>query len=191
MPALSSPTHSQSAGFVPDFADALASARQFLLTVANAELPAALRAKGGASDLVQDTFVAAHRARDQFAGRTVAELRGWLRAILLRELAMFRRKYRGAASRDVRREVAGAMPAVAAADPGPVSDLIRREQDEHLAAAVARLPHEYRFAVVMRVERRLGFAAIGRELGRSEDAARGLFARALELLRVTTPGAAG
>lgn len=39
-----------------DFADLLSQLRPFLLRIANDELPAALRAKGGASDLVQETI---------------------------------------------------------------------------------------------------------------------------------------
>src|SRR5262245_2742582 len=84
-----------------EFENLLAHARQFLLSVANAELPAALRAKGGASDLVQETFAAALRNRDQFRGTTVTELRAWLRAILMNELAMFRRRFVATAAREV------------------------------------------------------------------------------------------
>src|SRR5688572_23813819 len=110
------------------FAEVLESSRHFLLTIANAELPPIIRAKGGASDLVQDTFASAHRARDQFNGRTIAELRGWLRTILIRELAMTRRKYLDTASRDVRREVAPVTDALPAPAAAPAAELVRREQ---------------------------------------------------------------
>jgi RNA polymerase sigma-70 factor, ECF subfamily len=172
------------------FAEVLEHSRHFLLRIANAELPPSIRAKGGASDLVQDTFAAAHQARHQFSGRTVPELRGWLRAILIRELAMARRKFLDTASRDVRREVAPVTGALLASAGAPAAELIRREEDEHLAAAVARLPADHRRVVALRVEGDMTFAAIGRELDMTEDAARRLFARALELLRATTPGAA-
>jgi RNA polymerase sigma-70 factor (ECF subfamily) len=172
------------------FAEVLECSRHFLLTIANAELPPSIRAKGGASDFVQDTFAAAHRARNQFNGRTVPELRGWLRAILIRELAMARRKFLATASRDVRREVTPVTNSIPAPDAVPAAELIRREQDEHLAAAVARLPVDHRRVVAMRIERDMTFAAIGQELGVTEDVARRLFARALELLRATTPDAA-
>ena len=173
----------------PTLREALATSRQFLLAIANAELPPGLRAKGGASDLVQDTLSAAYEARHQFRGQTVAELNGWLRAILVRELAMMRRKFVDTASRDVRREVGAMPPDLATKSLDPANDLIRRERDEQLATAIARLPHDYRSVIVLRAERGLSFAAIGEQLGRTEDAARRLFSRAIQLLRTTTPGA--
>ena len=87
------------------FAEVLGTCRRFLLTIAHAELPGCLRAKGGASDIVQEALASAHRARDQFRGETVAELRAWLRAILLNEASAFRRRYLDTAVRDVAREV--------------------------------------------------------------------------------------
>src|SRR4051794_31998201 len=44
--------------------------RDYLLLVANEELDQALRSKVGASDLVQDTFLGAHRDLSSFRGRT-------------------------------------------------------------------------------------------------------------------------
>ena len=48
---------------------------------------------GDPSDVVQDVFLKAHKAFDQFRGTTEAELAAWLRQILARCLAdSFRRK---------------------------------------------------------------------------------------------------
>ena len=165
------------------FDDALQSARRFLLSVANAELPPGLRAKGGASDLVQETLAAAHQSRHQFRGQTVTELRAWLRGILLNELATFRRRYLETAARDVSREVPLTVARDGVVDALPVTDIIRQEDSRSLAAAVARLPDEFRLAIVLRSEHGLSFAEIGERLGRTEEAARKLFARALARLR--------
>jgi RNA polymerase sigma-70 factor, ECF subfamily len=173
-----------------EFAELLDQSRQFLLGVANAELPAALRAKGGASDIVQETFASALRGRHQFRGTTFDDLRTWLRAILRNELASFHRRFADAAARDVAREVpAGIADALPAATPPLVERLIRDEQARTLAATVAGLPDDLREAVVLRLEDGLPFAVVGERLGRSEEAARKLFARALERLRgvVTDP----
>lgn len=172
---------------VCDFESALVAARQFLLAIANADLPPELRAKGGASDLVQDTLTAALRARHQFVGRTEAELRGWLRKILVRELGMLRRKFQDTASRDVSREAGVPTDDLVEAAIGPTDALARRESHARVAAAVARLPRDERRVVLLRVEGGLGFAAIGQQLGQSESTARALFARALELLRAALP----
>jgi DNA-directed RNA polymerase specialized sigma24 family protein len=57
------------------------------------ELDPELRAKGGGSDLVQETFLKAHRHFDQFHGRAEEELLAWSRRLLLNNLADFRRRY--------------------------------------------------------------------------------------------------
>jgi RNA polymerase sigma-70 factor, ECF subfamily len=168
------------------FGDVLETCRLFLL--ANAELPGGLLAKGGASDLVQEAMVAAHLSRDQFRGRTFGDLRAWLRAILLNELAMFRRRFTDTASRDLAREVSLAAGAslLPAADVAPMEELARREECAQLAAAVERLPETLREVVHLRVEQRLSYAAIGERLGRSEEAAQKLFTRAVSSLRKGT-----
>lgn len=172
-----------------DFGRLLDTCRHFLLTVANAELPERLRAKGGASDLVQEAFAAAHSARGQFRGTSLAELRAWLRSILLNELAMFRRRYLDTASRDVCREVS--LTAHPAGGQTPVAELTRRERDQRLSRAVDRLPDGYRQVVLLRVENGLDFDEIGRRTGRTAEAARKAFARALGALRESSPDLAG
>jgi RNA polymerase sigma-70 factor (ECF subfamily) len=174
------------------FGHALEACRRFLLSVANAEMPGRLTPKGGASDLVQDTLVAGYLHRDQFHGRTLAELRAWLRGILRNELVSFRRRY-GASCRNAAREVpvsaaaGGSHPASA---DGGLNGLLRAERSAAVAAAVDRLPDEARQVLVLRLERRLGFREIGDHLGRSEEAARKVFTRALDRLREVTPNPA-
>ena len=53
---------------------ALESCRRYLLCVARHELDLSLQAKGGASDLVQETFLEAHRDFDRFRGDSEVEL---------------------------------------------------------------------------------------------------------------------
>ncbi len=167
-------------------AEVLETSRRFLLAIANAELPPALRAKGGASDLVQETLAAAHQSWHQFRGQTAAELRAWLRAILIRELAMFRRRYMETDARDVSREVPLAPDQAEEAHTTPVAELIRRETAVRMFEAINRLPDDWRAVVVWHAELGLTFAAIGERLGRSEDAARKVFDRAMDQLRLTT-----
>ncbi len=62
----------------------LESCRDYLLAIANSEVETWLQGKIGASDFVQETFVAACNKFDDFRGSTEAELLGWLRVILLR-----------------------------------------------------------------------------------------------------------
>ena len=161
--------------------------RRFLLSIANAELPDRLRPKGGASDLVQSALSAAHEARHQFTGRTVGELRAWLRVILINELAGFRRRYLGTAARSARLELPLSAAAGCAAREGPSAHLVR-EDEHHLSALVARLPDDLREAVRLRIQEELPFAVVGHRLGRTEEAARKLFTRALAALREMAAG---
>lgn len=168
------------------FDDVLETCRRFLLTIANEELPDQLRAKGGASDLVQETLAAAHHARVQFSGSTLADLRAWLRSILLNELAMFRRRFLATEQRDVSREVTTTFECIDPR-PTPLAELSLREREQQLAGAVDQLPSPYRETVLLRIERSLSFEEIGRRTERSAEAARKVFSRALLMLRRTAP----
>ena len=57
--------------------------RNYLRLVARSLISAALRVKLEPSDLVQETFLKAHREFAQFAGRSEPELVAWLRQILV------------------------------------------------------------------------------------------------------------
>jgi RNA polymerase sigma-70 factor (subfamily 1) len=80
--------------------------RRYLLRIAEQKLDSELKAKGGASDLVQLTFLEGHRDFAQFHGDTEGELRAWLRRLLANNLASFTERYRATAKRHVQREVA-------------------------------------------------------------------------------------
>lgn len=164
------------------FDEVLESCRRFLLSVATLELPTDLQAKGGASDLVQQTLTNAVQSKHQFRGTTLAELRAWLRAILQSEAAVFRRRYLMTASRDVSREVSLAA-STTQDDHTPIAAALQAEHTEQLSAALSQLSVEQQQAVVLRLENDLSFAEIGVRLRRSEEAARKLFTRALDRLR--------
>lgn len=167
--------------------------REYLLLVANNELDAELRVKGGASDLVQETFLLAQRDVMAFRGQTVVQWRDWLRTILLHQLANHRRQFR-AAKRRVGREVAIAdvgrddCPEIA---DSPSHDLDRREREAGLLAAIERLPDRYRELVVWHNKERLPFEEVGRRHGVSAEAARKRWTRALARLRLELDTAHG
>src|SRR5262249_3376165 len=82
---------------------ALEGCRDYLLMVANKELDPQLQAKGGASDLVQQTFLEAQRDFGRFQGNSEDELLAWLRRLLLHNLADFTRRYRDTGKRQADR----------------------------------------------------------------------------------------
>jgi RNA polymerase sigma-70 factor, ECF subfamily len=165
---------------------ALDSCRDYLLLIAARGLDADLIAKGGASDLVQDTLLGAYRDFSAFNGCSRAELLAWLRKILRNNLAVHRRRYRGTRKRQISREVpiAGLSGLDArhvlpcdSATPGGAA--VRREQVTALMAALGRIPEDYRRVVVWYQYDRLTFDEIGQRLGRSAEAVRKLWSRAL------------
>ncbi|MCI0456758.1 MAG: sigma-70 family RNA polymerase sigma factor [Gemmataceae bacterium] len=169
---------------------ALEACRRFLLQIAQQELDAELRAKASPSDLVQETFLEAQRDFAQFHGTTEAELLAWLRTLLHHRLGKLRRHYQ-TTKRRVAREVAlndgsssadpgGGLPA---AMPSPSGQAMAQEQDQLLQQALARLPEDYRRVITWRYQEERSFEEIGRLLHRSPEAARKLWARAIERLQ--------
>jgi RNA polymerase sigma-70 factor, ECF subfamily len=169
---------------------ALQACRDYLLLVAEQELDSDLRAKGGASDLVQQTFLEAQHDFGRFEGNSEAELLAWLRQLLLHNLADFTRRYRATGKRRVACEIAldtdsAAMPGASlpADTPTPSGQVMAREQDAALEEAMARLPEDYRRVLIWRYREERSFEEIGRLLERSTNAARKLWLRAVERLR--------
>jgi RNA polymerase sigma-70 factor, ECF subfamily len=169
----------------------LEACRGYLLRIANEQLGSDLHAKGGGSDLVQQTFLEAQRDFADFQGDSEAELLAWLRILLLHNLANFRRHYRGTDKRQVGREVAlksgdssaESGVAVAADTPTPSQEAIANEEAEAMRLALQRLPAAYRQAIVLRHQEQQSFEEIGRQLNRTPGAARMLWLRAVERLQ--------
>jgi RNA polymerase sigma-70 factor (ECF subfamily) len=164
--------------------------RDYLLHVAERRLRADLRSKGGASDLVQQTFLDAHRDFAQFQGKSEEQLLAWLRQILVHNLAHFHRSYRATAKRDLKREVPlpGATSAsdgsinIAGQTPTPSQQVVAREEADSVQQALERLPEECRQVLTLRHKEQRTFEEIGHLMGRSTSGARTLWLRAVELL---------
>src|SRR5206468_403604 len=109
--------------------------RRYLLRIGDAEIRPELRPKGGASDLVQDTFVDAQRGFGRFRGETREEVCAWLRTILLRNLSGFRRHFLARSKRQIGRELSlddsrsggPVRDGLAAASPSPSGEASRGE----------------------------------------------------------------
>jgi RNA polymerase sigma-70 factor (ECF subfamily) len=163
----------------------LESCRGYLLMVATGELDSDLQAKEGASDRVQETFLEAQRDFGQFHGTSEAELLAWLRRLLLNNVANFTRRYRTTAKRSVEREIAldrqgNQDPGLPAKTESPSAQAVANEEAAALAVALERLPADYREVLRLRFEERRPFDEIATLMGRSANAVRKLFARAVE-----------
>jgi RNA polymerase sigma-70 factor (ECF subfamily) len=166
--------------------------RPYLLLIANEELDTDLQAKGGASDLVQDSFLEAQQSFARFRGTTEAELLGWLRQILRNNLANFTRRYRATA----KRRAAVELPLTGHDRSGyqgleydlstgstPSERVMAQERAAAVQQALGRLPEDYRQILLLRYQEQLSFEEIGHRLARSGNAAEKLFARAVRCMR--------
>ena len=170
--------------------EALQACRGYLLLIAEKELDPALRPKGGASDLVQETFVKAQRHFERFHGTGGDELRAWLRRMLLNHLADFRSLYQEATKRQAAREVplqgdASSLGNRTLADGGPSPSHVAmaKEQAEAVQRLLDRLPEDYRQILHLRYQEERPFEEISQLMNRSPNAVRKLWARALERLQ--------
>jgi RNA polymerase sigma-70 factor, ECF subfamily len=170
---------------------ALDACRRYLLRIADEEIAPDLQGKGGASDLVQQTFLEAQQAFAQFHGGSEEELRAWLRQLLRHNVTDFTRRYRGTAKRAAGLEVTlepetpsgQPRPGVAADTPSPSARAAANEQEAALGRALERLPEDYRRVIALRHQEGRSFDEIGRLLGRTPAAARKLWSRAVERLQ--------
>ena len=165
--------------------------RKYLLLVANDELEADLQGKLGPSDLVQDSFLEAHRDFGRFRGGSEAELQAWLRRILLNNVANAIRQFRRTGKRRISMEVSldtsgsgsRERPQPVVETPSPRSKAIAREQEEALDRALVRLPEHYREVLLEHHRDKRTFEEIAGDLARSTGAVRKLWTRAIQMLQ--------
>jgi RNA polymerase sigma-70 factor (ECF subfamily) len=167
--------------------------QNYLLLLARLQIGRRLQSKVDAADLVQDTFLEAHRHFAQFRGTTEVEVVSWLRNILAANLANLVRRYCGTRGRDIRleRELAAELDQSSRVlDQGLVADrstpsqrAARREQAVILADALRRLPDDYREVLILRHLEELSFPELARRLGRSVGSVQKLWVRGLADLR--------
>lgn len=167
--------------------------RNYLTLLARVQIGRRLQGKVDAADILQETFLEAHRDVARFRGSSEREFLAWLRQILASILANQVRHYFGAKRRDVRleRELADDVDrsslamdhALVAPQSSPSREAARREQSVMLADALDKLPEDYREVIILRHLEDLAFPEVSRRMGRSEDSVKNLWARALARLR--------
>ncbi len=165
--------------------------RTYLLLVANQELPTEIQGKVAPSDMVQETFLEAYRDFSRFAGHSRHELMGWLRRILLNNLADAHRRFEQAAKRRASREVSlhqdgpdGQLGIDVALDAtSPSQAAIAREEEAELNRALSSLPGNYREIIELHHQRGLSFAEISRQVDCSAEAVRKTWLRAVKQLQ--------
>lgn len=177
-----------------------AQCRSYVGIVARACVEGKLRKKVDASDLVQQTLLEAHRGLNNFRGETEAEWLGWLKRILANNATDYVRQFHGTEKRRLSREVPMrvSVPGLTGSftrepsDPGdsPSQCVQRRERELEVAAAVEKLPEDYREVVLLRNLQRLPFNEVAERMGRTRPAVQMLWLRALRQLEsmLSEPG---
>ncbi len=166
---------------------------RYLALLARLQIGQRLQGKVDPADLVQETFLDAHRHFANFRGTTEGEFIGWLRQILAAKFADLLRHYLGTNGRDIRleREIREAIDrssilldrGLIAPQSSPSQQAARREQAVLLADALAQLPENYREVIVLRHLEGLTFPEAARRMERSVDSVEKLWMRALVQLR--------
>jgi RNA polymerase sigma-70 factor (subfamily 1) len=167
---------------------------------ARRRLPRPLRRKVSESDVVQETLAAVAGGLGDFEDRGVGSYRAWLLRILDHKLADQERRWLHTEKRDARRELSP--PASGPAEDGqprsrlptPSEEAIRLETQERLEAGLALLEPEDAAVLRWVHQESLPFEEVGRRTGRSPDAARKHYGRAVQRLaramRASSPGGA-
>lgn len=171
--------------------------RGYLRAVAHIELGRRLQSKVDASDIVQQSLIEAYQGLPSLQGRTEAELVAWLRTILARNLLNTFRDYK-AQKRDIRREHSLAQQVddssvrlerfLASEQTSPSQKVVRSEDADRLATALASLPDDQRTAVILKHFHDQSLAQIAAQMDRSTLAIAGLLKRGLKKLRQTLDG---
>lgn len=166
--------------------------RNYLKLLAELQLNPRLRVKEGASDIVQQTMLDAHRDLAGFRGKTDLELRAWLKMILTHNLLTVARRYathkratgREIALQDqVEKSSANLHLQLVADQTSPSMKVMKQERSEQLASALLRLLDDERTAVVLKHYHNWSVADIAQHLGRTQEAVAGLLRRGLKKLR--------
>jgi RNA polymerase sigma-70 factor (ECF subfamily) len=165
----------------------------WLRLLARREIDSRFHGKFSVSDAVQQTMFEAWKGWENCRGETEPQRRAWLRQILAYQLARLARQYAGTQKRDIAREAnleqslaqsAARLEDVLPADvSSPSNRAIRDEQQLQLAAALERLPDDYRVVIILRHIEDLPYSEIASRMKRSEGAVRMLWVRALAQLR--------
>ncbi|WP_397571538.1 sigma-70 family RNA polymerase sigma factor [Schlesneria sp. T3-172] len=171
----------------------LESYQNYLRLLARIEIGRRLQGKVDASDIVQETFLEAHRQFPHFQGTAEAQLTKWLRTILAGTVANVVRRYVGTQARNLtlERELAVGLDQSTCAleqmlvdrHSSPSHQAMRGEQSLQVAEAMSRLPEDYQTVLVLRHLEGLSFPQVAERMGKTVDSVEKLWLRGLTRLK--------
>jgi RNA polymerase sigma-70 factor, ECF subfamily len=162
----------------------------YLKLLARFQIDVRLRSRLDPSDIVQQTLLIAHQKRDQFQGRTNAELARWLRAILASVLAQQKRRYtkhraeRAQSLENAIEETSARLENWIAGDEStPGRRAAKAEQLVILAGALAELPEDQRTVLELHYLQGISLPKIALEMNKTVASVAGLLYRGAKSLR--------
>lgn len=174
------------------FGRLLEAQRAALHRLAERQLDARIAVRMDASDIIQQTFLEAHRNFQQFAGQDARQLAAWLEAILdhkvagaIRDHALLQKRnvHRDRSLDDSHKGMGSLKQELDAGLSTPSQKAIRGEQEQLVVQALNVLPDDQREAVRLRHLEGWPLADIAQHLGRSPAATAGLIKRGMQALR--------
>ena len=149
-------------------------------------MTAALLRKVSASDVMQEARLVALRRFDEFQGGGEGAFGRWLGKIVELQARAAAGKYARTAKRDLGREVTrGGRPDTrqfVGKEPSPSQAAMAKELKDDLRKALAELAPDYRQVVRLLQDEDVTFQEAGARMGRSPEAVRMLYGRALARL---------
>jgi RNA polymerase sigma-70 factor (ECF subfamily) len=169
--------------------------RNYLALLSRMDLRQRLQRQVAESDLVQQTFLEAHRDLHQFQGQSEGEFVAWLKQLMATNVANQLRRFYGTQKRRtvLERELQTELDqasglidrALTARDESPSQHATRHERAVLVADAIAALSADYREVIIGRQFEGLSFADLAQRLERSEDSVQKLWVRGLAKLKST------
>ena len=171
----------------------LLAVESYLKLLAKLQIGRHLQVKLDASDIVQETFLEAHRSIARFEGSTRDQFVAWLRTILASRISNNVRRYLGTQARDIRLEQQIQTDLDQSAmslggmfvDPGDTpSQLVAQEEQSRLVVeCLSKLSEDYQNVLVLRHLEGKTFPEIATLMNRSVDSVEKLWVRGLSKLK--------
>ena len=150
------------------------------------KLPGELQAKVGASDVIQEAYLAAFLRLTQFEDRGDGSFARWVRGILdhklLDEVRRHGEAQKRAAARETRIRTRDESPGFAEPRRTPSEEAVAAEDTNLLRAKLEGLPEHHRTILRLVHDEGLTLVDAGARMGRTPDAARMLYGRAVAKL---------
>ena len=168
-----------------------------LLGLIRLRMGPSLRQRLESRDVLQQTMLKAYEHLDQFGGHGHTSMMGWLGVIARNEIRD-QAKFFGRGGRDAGRDVALDVAEAVVADQlrTEVSRIHLMARARRLEKAIDSLDEPHREVILLRRFEELSYLEVGTHLGKSPDAARMLYSRAMASLTLklreiesTVPGA--